>query len=322
MSSAAPSLFPTSILDPASTPASHIFELSVFVWIVTAVIFVVVSCLLIYVIVRFAARPGDDQEPPQVYGSNQVELSWTVIPILIVITLFMAATHVIDDVQKAAAPDNALAVTAIGHQYWWEFRYPKSNVVTANELHVPLSDPAQPTPTFLTLLSADTVHSFWLPRLAGKTDLIPNRVNRTWIDPHEVGLYLGQCAQYCGTQHGKMLLRVYVEPREQFERWLAEQGQPARTSGPTSDGQRIFESTACVDCHTVAGTPARGRFGPNLTHLMSRETIAAGAIPNTHENLRRWIQDPDSFKPGSRMPAMGLSSREYDAVASYLETLH
>jgi cytochrome c oxidase subunit 2 len=158
--------------------------------------------------------------------------------------------------------------------------------------------------------------------LAGKTDLIPNRVNLMWIDPHETGLYLGQCAQYCGTQHGKMLLRVYVEPPEQFERWLAEQSQPARTNEATSQGQRIFESTACVDCHTIAGTGARGRFGPNLTHLMSRETIAAGAVPNTHENLRRWIQDPDSFKPGSRMPAMGLSSREYDAVTSYLETLH
>jgi cytochrome c oxidase subunit 2 len=321
MRSAAPSSFPTSIFAPTSTPASQVFELSVFVMIVTAVIFVVVSGLLIYVVVRFAARTGDDQEPPQVYGSNQVELAWTVIPILIVLALFMAATRVIDDVQKAAQPEGALSVTAVGHQFWWEFRYPNGNVVTANELHLPVSDPAHPTPAFLTLLSADTVHSFWVPRLAGKTDLIPNRVNRMWVEPHEPGLYLGQCAQYCGTQHGKMLLRVYVEPREEFERWLAEQSQPARTSETASNGQRIFESTACVDCHTIAGTAARGRFGPNLTHLMSRETIGAGAAPNTPENLRRWIQNPDSFKPGSRMPAMGLSSREYDAVASYLETL-
>jgi cytochrome c oxidase subunit 2 len=322
MTSAAPSLFPTSIFAPASTPASRVFELSTFVLMVTAVIFVVVSGLLIYVVVRFAARAGDDHdEPPQVYGSTQVELAWTVIPILIVLALFMAATRVIADVQISAAPDNALPVTAIGHQFWWEFRYPKTSVVTANELHVPLSDPAHPTPAFLTLLSADTVHSFWVPRLAGKTDLIPNRVNHMWIDPHEPGIYLGQCAQYCGTQHGKMLLRVVVEPREQFERWLAAQGQPARTSEAVSDGRRIFESTACVDCHTIAGTPASGRFGPNLTHLMSRETIGSGAAPNTPENLRRWVQDPESFKPGSMMPAMGLSSREYDAVASYLETL-
>jgi cytochrome c oxidase subunit 2 len=321
MPSAEPSPLPTTIFAPASTPASHVFELSVFVMFVTAVIFVVVSALLIYVVIRFAGGPGDDQEPPQVYGSKEVELSWTVIPVLIVIALFMAATHVIDDVQMAEAPANALAVTAIGHQFWWEFRYPKTNVITANELHLPLSDPRRPTPTFLTLLSADTNHSFWVPRLAGKTDLIPNWVNRMWVDPKEPGLYLGQCAQYCGTQHGKMLLRVYVEPREQFERWLAEQGRPARTSEPATEGQRIFESSACVSCHAIAGTPARGRFGPNLTHLMSRETLAAGAVSNTPENLRRWIQDPDSFKPASKMPAMGLSSREYDAVASYLETL-
>jgi cytochrome c oxidase subunit 2 len=322
MTSAAPSLFPTSIFAPASTPASRVFELSTFVMIVTAVIFVVVSALLIYVVVRFAARTGDGhEEPPQVYGSNQVELAWTVIPILIVLALFMAAASVIDDVQKVAAPEGALGVTAIGHQYWWEFRYPKGNVVTANELHLPASDPAHPTPAFLTLLSADVVHSFWVPRLAGKTDLIPNRVNRMWVDPHEPGLYLGQCAQYCGTQHGKMFLRVYVEPPEAFERWLAEQSQPAHPSQAASEGQRIFESTACVDCHTITGTAARGRFGPNLTHLMSRETIGAGAVPNTPENLRHWIQDPDSIKPGSKMPAMGLSSREYDALASYLQTL-
>ena len=196
------------------------------------------------------------------------------------------------------------------------------NIVTANELHVPVSDPAHPTPTFMTLLSADTDHSFWVPRLAGKTDLIPNHPNSMWIDPHETGLFLGQCAQYCGTQHAKMLLRVYVHTREDFDRWVQEQ-QKCRTSAGTavSDGQRVFESTACVNCHTVSGTPAKGQFGPDLTHLMSRDTIASGAAPNTHENLRLWIKNPDAIKPGSKMPAMGLSDRDLDAVTAYLETL-
>jgi cytochrome c oxidase subunit II len=216
-------------------------------------------------------------------------------------------------------------VTVTGHQYWWEYRYPGLNIVTANELHVPVSDPAHPTPTFLTLLSADTDHSFWVPRLAGKTDLIPNHPNRMWIDPQEPGLFLGQCAQYCGTQHAKMLLRVYVQPREEFERWVHEQQQSAYGSAPgtaSSNGQRVFESTACVNCHAVSGTPAKGQFGPDLTHLMSRETLAAGAAPNTPQMLRLWIRNPDAIKPGSKMPAMGLSDQEVDAVATYLETLH
>jgi len=315
-------LSPTNIFAPASTPADTIFGLSIFVLAVTATIFVVVFSLLLYAVVRFRKRADDDgREPPQVYGSNQVELAWTVIPILIVVALFMATARVIASVQKAAQLPNAIEVIAIGHQFWWEYRYPALQVVTANELHVPVSDPAHPTPTFIKLLSADTDHSFWIPRLAGKTDLIPNRINHTWIDPHETGLYLGQCAQYCGTQHAKMLLRVYVQSREEFDRWIQEQSQVAHIGDTASEGQHIFETTACINCHAIGGTVADGRFGPDLSHLMSRDTIAAGAAPNTPENLRRWIRNPDDIKPGSRMPAMELSDRELDAVTAYLTTL-
>ncbi len=238
------------------------------------------------------------------------------------VVLFLAAARVIASIQNAPKPDTAIEVTVIGHQFWWEYRYPSLKVVTANELHIPVSDPAHPTPTFLTLLSADTDHSFWVPRLAGKTDLIPNHPNSMWFDPHETGLFLGQCAQYCGTQHALMLLRVYVQPRDEFDRWVREQSQPAPARRrPISEGQKIFERTACINCHAVAGTAANGRFGPDLTHLMSRDTIAAGAAPNTPANLRRWIQDPNTIKPGSKMPAMGLSDPELDAVTQYLETL-
>jgi cytochrome c oxidase subunit II len=315
-------LSPTNIFAPASTPAKSIFGVSVFVMAIAAIIFVIVFSLLAYSVVKFRKRANDDnREPPQVYGSNQVELAWTVIPVLTVVALFMATARVIADVQKVTPPGNAIEVVAIGHQFWWEYRYPALNVVTANELHVPVSDPEHPVPTFITLLSADTVHSFWVPRLAGKTDLIPNRVNRMWIDPHEPGLYLGQCAQYCGTQHAKMLLRVYVQSRDEFDRWVQEQRQPARTSDAVSRGQLIFETTACINCHAVAGTAADGRFGPDLTHLMSRATIASGAAENTPENLRRWIQNPNAIKPGCRMPAMQLSNEDLDAVAAYLNTL-
>ena len=316
------SISPTNIFAPVSTPAHSIIGLSLFVLAVTAAIFVIVAGLLVYCVVRFANRADDDgREPPQVYGSNQVELAWTVIPILISVVLFMATARVIASVQKAARPADAIQVIAIGHQFWWEYRYPDLKVVTANELHVPLSDPAHPTPTFITLLSADTDHSFWVPRLAGKTDLIPNHPNTMWIDPQQTGLYLGQCAQYCGTQHAKMLLRVYVQSREEFDRWIEEQSQPAQASAAVSEGQHIFQTTACINCHAVNGTVGDGRFGPDLTHLMSRETIASGAAPNTPENLRLWIQNPDAIKPGSKMPAMGLSDPELDALTAYLATL-
>jgi cytochrome c oxidase subunit 2 len=289
---------------------------------VTAAIFVTVFTLLVYVVVRYRRKGSNDgHEPPQVYGSNQVELAWTVIPVLIVVALFMATARVIADIQKAAPPPTAIEVVAVGHQFWWEFRYPGLKVVTANELHVPVSDPTHPTPTFIKLLSADTDHSFWVPRLAGKTDLIPNLVNSMWIDPHEAGLYLGQCAQYCGTQHAKMLLRVYVQPREEFDHWIQAQQQPAHVNDAVAEGRRVFERTACINCHAVAGTPANGRFGPDLTHLMSRDTIAAGAAQNTHENLRLWIKDPSAIKPGSLMPAMGMSDHDLNALTAYLETL-
>ena len=317
-----PALSPTNIFAPASTPAQSIFDLSMFVLMVTAAIFLVVFGLLAYAVVKFRKKktsPG--REPAQVYGSTQLELAWTVIPILIVVVLFLATARVIASIQNAPRPSNALEVTVIGHQFWWEFRYPSLKVVTANELHIPVSEQAHPTLTFLTLLSADTDHSFWVPRLGGKTDLIPNHPNSMWMDPREPGLFLGQCAQYCGTQHAKMLLRVYVQTREEFDRWIQEQSQPARTSSTVSEGQRIFERTACVNCHTVAGTAAKGRFGPDLTHLMSRDTIAAGVAPNTPENLRRWIQDPSVFKAGSKMPAMGLSDYELSAMTTYMETL-
>jgi cytochrome c oxidase subunit II len=311
-----------SIFDPRSTPAESIYHLSHFVLAITGLIFLVVFGLLSYAVVKFRNTDANTKrEPAQVYGSTQIELAWTIIPILIVVVLFLATARVIHAIQDAPQPATAVEVTAIGHQFWWEFRYPALGIVTADELHVPVSDPAHPRPTFLKLLSADTDHSFWVPQLAGKTDLIPNRVNNTWMDPHETGIYLGQCAQYCGTQHAKMLLRVSVDSPEAFDVWVREQKSPANQDEKESAGRRVFETTACVNCHAVAGTNATGRFGPDLTHLMSRSTIASGAVENTRENLRLWIQNPDAIKPGSRMPAMKLSDADLDVLVRYMETL-
>ena len=312
----------TSIFSPESTPAKSIFDLSIFVLSITGIIFVVVFTLLVYSIFKFRANSANaDREPAQVYGSNQIEMAWTIIPILIVVVLFLATARVIHAIQDAPEPAGAVEVTTIGHQYWWEFRYPKLGIVAANELHVPVSDPSHPTPTFLQLLSADTDHSFWIPELAGKTDLVPNHPNRMWMDPHRTGIFLGQCAQYCGAQHAKMLLRVSVDSPQDFAAWVRGQQQLAVQDAIVTAGRHVFEHTACINCHTVSGTPADGRFGPDLTHLMSRTTIAAGAAENTPENLRLWIQNPDKIKPGSLMPAMKLGDADLDAVVKYMETL-
>ena len=318
----------TSIFSPFTTPGREINGLSYFVLAITAGIFLVVSILLIHVITRYRARPNDKSEPPQVFGSLQIELSWTIIPTLIIVVLFLGTARVLFSIQDAPRPATALDVVVTGHQFWWEFQYPQYGVVTANELHVPLSTAAAPRATFMKLTSADVIHSFWVPALNGKTDLLPNRVNEMWIDPQSPGLYVGQCAQFCGAQHAKMLLRVYVDTPEQFQKWIAGQ-QKTQSELNTSDaaqadaklGQADFEREACFACHTISGTMAFGRNGPDLTHLMSRETLASGIIPNNAQNLKAWIANPDTFKPGSLMPALHLSDRENAEITAYLLTL-
>ena len=311
-----------STLAPASTPAHQIFDLSIFVVAITGGIFLVVGGLLAVALYRFRAQKTDPAgEPAQIYGSTQIELAWTVIPILIVVVLFLTTARIIFAIQDAPKPKAALDVTVIGHQFWWEFRYPKYGVVTANELHIPVSSDSAPEATFLKLTSADVNHSFWIPQLAGKTDLIANHVNTMWMDPRKPGLYLGQCAQFCGSQHAMMLLRVYVDTPEQFDAWIKNQAQPTQQDPTVEAGREVFERQARMNCHTLSGTAATGRFGPDLTHLMSRTTLASGAMDNTPANLRQWIKSPDTFKRGALMPAMQLTDEQLDHVTAYLETL-
>ena len=313
----------TSIFAPKGTASHEIFGLSLFVLAITAAIFLAAGGVLLYVLIRYRHRATDsDYEPAQIYGSKQIELSWTVIPVLIVVVLFLTTARVLFNIQYASKPADALDVTVIGHQFWWEFRYPKLGIVTANELHIPVSDRHHPTPAYLEMSSADTDHSFWVPQLAGKTDVIPNRVNVMWMDAEKPGLYLGQCAQYCGVQHAKMLIRVYAQSQADFDAWVAQQQQPANQDASVTEGRAVFLRNACVNCHTVSGTTATGRFGPDLTHLASRDTIASGAIQNTPENLRKWIDNPDQMKPGCLMPAMHLNDHDLTAVTAYLITLH
>jgi cytochrome c oxidase subunit 2 len=312
----------TNLLQPLSQPAQEIKELSMLVLAICAAIFLIVTGLLVYAIVRFRHRAGDEaSEPPQIYGSNQIETAWTVLPILIVFVLILVTSRTIADIQNRKAAPGAVHATIVGHQWWWEIRYPELGIVAANELHVPASDVSRRQPTFLKLQSADVAHSFWVPQLAGKTDVIPGRENSMWFEPTQPGTYLGNCAEYCGMQHAQMLIRVIVQSPGEFERWVAEQKRAATEEPSAQDGRRVFFANSCVNCHTIRGTTAQGAFGPDLTHLMSRETLASGATPNTPETLRAWVRDPQKLKVGCLMPNMQMSDTEVDQIVSYLQTL-
>lgn len=321
-----------SIFDPASPSALSIYNLAILAIAITGLIFLVVEGVLLYSVWRFR-HPADapaSGEPPQVYGSMPIEVAWTAAPTMIVFFLVLVTTRTLWEVDvkvpKPAAGDNALFVTVIGHQWWWEYVYETYNgetlgFNTANELHIPTSDAAVSRPTYLKLKSADVCHSFWIPRLAGKVDLIPGRDNSILLETKEAGLHQGQCAEYCGAQHANMLLRVVAHPPDEFAAWLQHEAQPAVEDAAVAAGKAAFLAQSCINCHAARGTAARGTYAPDLTHLMSRETLASGMIKNTPENLRDWVHDPQNVKPGCLMPAFGLDQHELDLVIEYLLTL-
>lgn len=312
----------TDIFKPLATPGEAERQAAVLTLAITAGIFVVVAGLIVYTVWRFRRRPDDNsrQEPPQVYGSNQIEAAWTIIPILIVFVLIGVSARVIAGVQNASPPPKALKLRLVGHQWWWEVQYPDYGIVTANEIHVPATSDGQ-NATYLELTSVDVIHSFWIPQLAGKMDLIPNRTNYMWIDPREPGVYVGNCAEYCGTQHANMLLRVIAQTPQEFKTWTEQQQKPGENNPQVNEARDMFGSLACVNCHAVRGTPSTGKFGPDLTHLMSRQTLAAGVLVNDAKNLRAWVNDPQDAKPGCFMPSMKLTDHELDQVVSYLQSL-
>lgn len=313
-----------SMFEPASPPATAIRDLSYLVLAITGVIFVLVEGTLVYCIVRFRRRSEEDTaEPPQIYGSQPIEVAWTLAPLLVVFVLFLVVVRTVVEIRQDTPPEGAVQVTVIGHQWWWEYRYhdPEAEgetIVTANEMHVPLD-----VPVYLNLESEDVAHSFWVPRLAGKTDVIPGRVNRMWFQARQPGIFQGQCAEYCGAQHANMLLRVIVESREDFDRWLAQQKRPAASRPEANEGRKLFLSLACVSCHAVRGTTARGTFGPDLTHLKTRETLGARTLANNRDNLLDWVHNPQQkqMKPGCNMPSLHLSEQQAALVVDYLMTL-
>ncbi|MCE9531954.1 MAG: cytochrome c oxidase subunit II [Planctomycetes bacterium] len=323
-----------SMFDPVSPPAESIKSLSFLMLAITGAIFVIVEAILIYAIYRFRhGPPKGTGEPAQVYGSTPIEIAWTAAPALIVFVMMLVIARTLWEVKvdpnKPPKDSQPVRVTVIGHQWWWEYRYEnisgeKCGFIAANELHVPASNfsiASERRPVYLSLQSAVVCHSYWVPRLAGKTDLIPGRTNHMWFETGMTGLYLGQCAEFCGTQHAKMLLRVYVDTPDDFARWVENQKKDAVADPAVKEGRNLFLSQSCASCHQIRGTSAVGTYAPDLTHLMSRQTIASGIVPNTRENLRAWLIDPEKMKPGCRMPAFGLSEEKLDLILNYLETL-
>jgi cytochrome c oxidase subunit 2 len=288
---------------------------SIITW-ACAVIAVVVSVALAVILLRFRERPGVDGLPRQIRGHTALELAWTIAPALVLLVIAIPTIQVIFRTQGAAAPPNALQVTVRGWQWWWEFRYPGLDVVTANELHLPVG-----RPVVFTLEGPDVIHSFWVPQLGGKRDVVPGRLNLITLTPERAGEYWGQCAEFCGASHANMGLRVIVEEPAAFDRWVtAQTAPPAAPEGAAAEGKAIYARTACVGCHTIRGVSA-GVLGPDLTHFGSRALFGAGLWPNDPEHLVPWLKNPPALKPGAKMPNLNLTDAEATAVAAYLMSL-
>ncbi len=302
-----------TMLAPESKDAREIVTL---MWILAGIcgaIFLLVEGLLIASLVRSRRRPDDEVE--QVYGNSRLETAWTVIPAIIVIVLFIVTVRSMVRIQTA---EGQLPVRVVGHQWWWAVEYPDSKIATANEIHLP-SDRSLD----VSLESNDVIHSFWVPQLGGKTDVIPGRVNHTSYTDLKEGRYMGQCAEFCGAQHAHMRFWVVVDPPAVYEAWLRRQQQPAAPPQGTEAqaGARLFAVQPCAGCHTIRGTNAKGNTGPDLTHVGSRISIGAGVLENAPANMERWIRNPQQIKPGTFMPTLNLTDPQIRSLTAYLEGL-
>ncbi len=313
--------YPQNSMAPKSDFARVIDDLfwTIIYWSIG--VLVVVEALLVYALVRFRRRPGQPV-PAQVHGNTRLEIAWTLAPALVLASIAVPTVRTIFETQAPPAPE-ALQVQIIGHQWWWEVRYPQLNVVTANEVHLPVGRKVD-----FSITSADVIHSFWIPQLGGKRDANPGHTNRISLTPFEPGVYWGQCAEFCGASHANMGLRAVVQEPAQFDAWARAQQQPAPNVlvQPDADplvkqGAQQFVASACLACHTIAGTPAQGKIGPDLTHVGSRKTIAAGLLDNTPENLARWLRNPPGVKPGALMPNLHLNEDAIKALVAYLGSL-
>jgi len=321
---------PQNSLNPAGPIAEKVDSLFWMVFWIATVIFVLVTVALLLGILRFRERKGKERQVRQLHGNTKLEIAWTIIPAVILAVVAVPTLSTLFDIRSAPEPeDNALEIQVIGHQWWWEFRYPEYGFTTANEMHIPTD-----RPVYLTLTSVDVIHSFWVPRLAGKRDAVPGRETNILLEAAEPGTYIGQCAEFCGLAHADMRQRVFAQTPEEFEAWAQAQQQAAvlPTAGAALAGWETFQ-VQCTSCHAIAGTSANAQLAPNLTHFASRTAFAGATLDNTQDHLRQWLRNPSSLKPMTPerndlaagrvlgMPDLGLTEQQIEELIAFLETL-
>jgi len=328
-----------TFLNPASSISNHEAGLYMVIFYLALGVFIIVEALLVYALIRFRRRADDTEEPHQVYGNMRLEVIWTAIPVLLVLTLFALTVRTANAVEAPQPADSDLHIHVIGHQWWWEFEYTDYGFATANELHIPVGATVQ-----IDLDSVDVIHSFWVPQLAGKTDAIPGHTNYLWLTADTAGTYHGQCVEFCGVNHANMRIRAVAESDADFKAWVQGQQEPLYQPQTPQEqaGQDYIVNQICANCHTLGDNIAKhmrpegdsgdgpvtnrdpllasGVVGPNLTHLFSRSAFAGATYDLNEANLRRWLQDTQAMKPGNDM-LVNLSPEDIDSLMAYLTKL-
>jgi cytochrome c oxidase subunit II len=310
-----------SVLDPASQTAGRVANLSWLMFVIAGMVLFVVTLMLLAAVFR---RNRGDTRPELVHsGDNRalklVIVGGAVIPAVVLVVVMALSISIQNATASAGAFPGQLVIEVIGHRWWWEVRYPEQGFTTANEIHIPAGKPIT-----IKLTSADVIHSFWVPQLHPKLDLFPGQTNTLSFQADRSGTYRGECAEYCGEQHAHMQFVITAQPSADFDKWVSAQQKPAPEPAAGTiekEGQQAFLGSSCVYCHTIQGTNASGKIGPDLTHLADRETIGAGARSNTRSNLSGWIMNSQTIKPGNLMPPMNLAPDQLQAILAYLESL-
>jgi cytochrome c oxidase subunit II len=309
---------PMTTVAPKSDLAQWIQSLYIDVTVWDAIIFAIVVGAFILAVFVFSSRVGEAAPPSTASSALGLEIAWTLGPALVLLMISVPTIRTIFRSQPAVAPKGSLEIKVVAHQWWWEFDYP-DGVKTANEMHIPINRPIR-----LLLQSADVIHSFWVPQLGGKRDVVPGQINELTFVATVPGMYPGQCAEFCGLSHANMRFRTFVDSPEDFAKWekdqLALPVQPPASDQLASDGAKIFADSPCTTCHMIQGV-SKGYIGPDLTHFGSRTTLAAGVLKNTPEDVAKWIEDPQGIKPGANMPALLLPGPKLNALVAYLESL-
>jgi cytochrome c oxidase subunit II len=316
--------YPMDTLSDGSDYAQNIHWLYIFVNWIDFVIMLVVLIAAFLAIFWFSTRVGEPGEPSSVTSDLRLEIAWTAIPALILVCIAVPTIRTVWATQPSSWPPDALDVKVVAHQWWWEFQYPQLKVDTADELHIPADRMVH-----FELESADVIHSFWIPAMGGKRDVVPGQINEITMTPHQTGEFYGQCVEFCGTSHANMRFRAFVQSKDDFGKWVKAQLAPpvTPTSGAAADGAKVFADAPCAICHTVHGLSGfsqqyEGTFkGPDLTHFGSRTTLAGSILANTPQDVAIWVQDPEKVKPGAQMPALGLKGKDLSDLVAYLESL-